>query len=136
MSLSGRCELRKSVERDIRNNKWKEDQMGAVKSKLPGVDKIKGKRGSVNNKRRLDAFENDRLTEGADWGGCDAAKMQTVVRMITELGGAVTFGMSRDNGAYSLTLMLDSSRKTLWFNGDSDLNEDLEGVAATLDTLS
>ncbi|KKK69596.1 hypothetical protein LCGC14_2932450 [marine sediment metagenome] len=110
--------------------------MGARKSKLPGVEKIKGKRGSTNNKRRLDAFSAEKTGTGADWGTADGPKLVTVVALITALGGAVTFGMSRNNGAYSLTLMLDDHRETLWFNGDADLNEELDGVAMTLDTMA
>ena len=110
--------------------------MGAARSKLPGVEKLKGKRGSTNNKRRLDAFASGKSGSDADWGSADPTKLRTVVAMITALGGAVTFGLSRDNGAYSLTLMLDGSRETLWFNGDSDLDVDLEGVASTLETIA
>jgi hypothetical protein len=51
---------------------------------------------------------------------------------ITALGGAITLGLSRDLGAHSLTLLLDGNRKTLWFNGNADLSEELEGVADML----
>ena len=71
----------------------------------------------------------------ADWGGCDPARLQAVVVAITALGGAVTLGLSRDLGAHSLTLLLDGNRTTLWFNGNADLDMELEGVKATLDTL-
>jgi hypothetical protein len=54
---------------------------------------------------------------------------------ITGLGGAVTFALSRDQGAYGLTLLLDSERQTLWFNGDADLDAELEGVLAVLESL-
>ncbi|KKL06207.1 hypothetical protein LCGC14_2598330 [marine sediment metagenome] len=109
--------------------------MGAIKSKLPGVDKINGKRGSTKNKNRLEAFSKATSGSGADWSSVDAAKLRTVVSLITALGGAVTFGMSRNNGAYSITLMLDDHRETLWFNGSADMDEELEGVAMTLDMM-
>lgn len=92
-------------------------------------------RGSVNNKSRLQAFAGRGATGGADWGGCDPKWIQGVVVGITALGGAATFGTSRDMGAHSLTLLLDEEKTTLWFNGEADLDEELEAVIATLDTF-
>lgn len=92
-------------------------------------------RGSTRNVDRLSAFAGRDGTGEADWGSCDPARLQTVVVGITAMGGAVTFGLSRDLGAHSLTLLLDGNRQTLWFNGNSDLNEELDGVAAVLQTM-
>ncbi len=100
------------------------------------AEKSSKKRGSVNNAARLEAFANRGKTGGADWGDCDPEKIQAVVTGITSLGGAVTFGLSRDKGAHSLTLLLDDSRKTLWFNGDSELDEELDAVAVTLEQIT
>lgn len=94
-----------------------------------------GRRGSTNNARRLDAFASKSKSSGADWGGCDPRWLQAIVVGITGLGGAVTFGTSRDRGAYGLTLLLDGDRQTLWFNGDADLEMELEQVVATLETM-
>ncbi len=104
----------------------KEMARGAVKKK---------KRGSVRNKDRLAAFANDSGRGGADWGSASCAWLQGVIVGITALGGAVIFGLSRDQGAYAVTLLLDDSRETLWFNGDVDLDECLEGVVDTLDGM-
>lgn len=109
--------------------------MGAMQNNVKQGGKKKGKRGSVNNANRLAAFSKGGPASGADWGGCDPDWIQTVVVAITRLGGAVTFGTSRDQGAHSLTLLLDNNRETLWFNGDADLTDCLKEVAATLDTL-
>ena len=92
-------------------------------------------RGSTRNADRLSAFAGRDGTGTADWGTCDPARLQTVVVGITALGGAITLGMSRDMAAHSLTLLLDGKRQTLWFNGDSDLDDDLDGVAATLQLI-
>lgn len=92
-------------------------------------------RGSTRNVDRLSAFAGGGGKGMADWGGCDPARLQAVVVAITALGGAVTLGLSRDLGAHSLTLLLDGNRTTLWFNGNADLDMELEGVKATLDTL-
>lgn len=93
-------------------------------------------RGSVRNADRLSAFASGNGDGGADWGGCDSERLQAVVVKITQLGGAITFGLSRDLGAHSITLMLDKSRKTLWYNGSADLDAELEAVAATLDAMT
>lgn len=95
----------------------------------------KGKRGSTNNKSRLDAFKKGSGHTGADWGGCDPAKLQGVIVGITELGGAVIFGLSRDRGAHLLTLLLDEQKETLWFNGDAELSDELEHVMGTLEAM-
>lgn len=85
---------------------------------------------------RLSVFEEGGPTAGADWGGCAAESIQAVVVGVTVLGGAVTFGTSRDQGAHSVTLLLDEKRKTLWVGANEDLDEKLEAVAATLETLA
>jgi hypothetical protein len=92
-------------------------------------------RGSTNNSRRLDLFANERGHGKADWGNCDPARLQAIVVGIGGLGGAVTFGYSRDGGAHFLTLLLDSDRTTLWFNGDTDLDEELNAVLEKLEVL-
>jgi len=89
-------------------------------------------RGSTRNTDRLGAFSSGSGKSLADWGGCDPARLQAVLVGITGLGGAVTFGLSRDLGAHSLTLLLDGNRTTLWFNGKADLDEELDAVIAKL----
>lgn len=93
-------------------------------------------RGSTRNTDRLAAFASGQGTGAADWGTCDPARLQAVLVGITTLGGAVTFGLSRNLGAHSLTLLLDGNHSTLWFNGDADLDEKLDEVVATLDSLA
>lgn len=94
-----------------------------------------GGRGSVRNEDRLSIFADRSGGGEADWGNCDPKWMLAVVVKITLLGGAVTFGLSRDQGAHSLTLLLDQGRQTLWFNGGADLDNELEGVLAVLDAM-
>ena len=106
--------------------------MGAMQNNPDKRGNPKKKRGSVKNADRLGAFRKDSPGEGADWGGCDPQWLQNVVCGITELGGAVTFGLSRDKGAHSLTLLLDDGRQTLWYNGGAELDDELRDVVATL----
>lgn len=93
------------------------------------------KRGTADNKGALQAFAQKAANGGADWGNCDPRWIAAIVVGITSLGGACTWGLSRDGGAYSLTLLLNQDRKTIWFNGDADLDHELEQVYATLETL-
>lgn len=109
--------------------------MGLAKSqKIEG--KTRGsKRGSTDNGRRLAAFSKGAGGADAEWAACDCRKIQAVIDSITQLGGAITFGLSRDKGAHSLTLLLDSERETLWFNGGADLDQELENVMGMLAAL-
>lgn len=109
--------------------------MGAMQNNPENGGGKKKKRGSVKNTGRLEAFTQTAAHGGADWGEAQPEGLQAVVVGITALGGAVTFGMSRDKGAHSLTLMLDNNRQTLWFNGDADLDDELAGVVNTLAAL-
>jgi hypothetical protein len=95
----------------------------------------KGRRGSQNSARRLDAFKTSAKEGSAEWSTCDSLLLLEVVDTITGLGGAITLGLSRDQGAHSLTLLLDSARTTLWFNGDADLDEKLREVLVTLQDM-
>ncbi len=106
--------------------------MGAYQNNEQASKKKRRSRGSVKNASRLDAFTGGNKTGAADWGGCDPARLQTAVVAITSLGGAITLGLSRNRGAYSLTLMLDDNRATMWYNGDADLDDELESVIQTL----
>jgi len=109
--------------------------MSGITQELEEFRAMKSKRGSTNNKNRLEAFGNVSASGKADWGGCSPDKLQGVVVGITGLGGAITLGLARDMGAHSLTLLLDGKRKTLWFNGDADLDEALDMVLVTLDGM-
>lgn len=75
-----------------------------------------------------DAFGARETSSGGDWGTCDARWIKAVVVSISGMGGAVTFGLTRDMGAHSLTLMLNGNKKTLWFEPGDDLAGKLEEV--------
>lgn len=96
----------------------------------------RGRRGSTNNKRRLDAFRKGVGNAEASWSSCDPKWMQAAVVSITGLGGAITFGLSRDGGAHSATIMLDGERETMWYNGDADLDDALKILVGELDAMA
>lgn len=110
--------------------------MGAYQNNEQKGGKKTGSRGSVRNQDRLEAFAGRGGKGDADWATCDAEWLLAVVVGITGMGGAITIGLSRDEGAHFLTLLLDDKKRTLWFNGDADLSEELEKVAATLDAIA
>ena len=108
---------------------WVEEELGRTRTRSK-------KRGSVNNKNRLEGFGKVDAANGADWGTCSPEKLLAVVMAITALGGAVTIGLSRDQGAHSLTLLLDDHRRTLWYNADAVLDDELDAVIGTLEALT
>lgn len=95
----------------------------------------RGSRGSTRNSARLASLQRKPQGAKADWGGCAPERLQGVVVAIGRMGGAATFGYSRDGGAYGLTLYLDGEREQLWFNGDADLDEELQLVIDHLTAL-
>jgi len=109
--------------------------MGAMQNNGNPKGTKKSKRGSVKNKDRLAAFGSSAPGGSADWNFCHSELLQAVVVEITKRGGAVVFGLSRDLGAHSCTLMLDDNRKTLWFNGDANLDNELGAVIDMLEAL-
>jgi len=110
--------------------------MSVAKRQIEDLRDKKGKRGSVNNKSRLADFGGGNVKGDADWGACDPKWLYSVIVKITSLGGAVLFGLSRDEGAHALTLMLDDERTTMYFNGAAELDPELEAVCARLDGLA
>lgn len=100
-----------------------------------GTKSGKSGRGHAKNGSRLDAFSEQSRRGSADWGTCTPERLHACVVKITGMGGAITIGLSRDEGAHMLTLLLDDKRETLWFNGDDDLDEQLQAVYETLDAM-
>lgn len=97
----------------------------------------KGKRGSVNNGKRLAGLlgrTGGTGTGQADWGTADPRWIQAVIVAVSRIGGLASFGYSRDQGAYNLTILLDGERETLWFNQNADLDLELEQVFEAFNT--
>lgn len=99
-------------------------------------DNKKKKRGSVNNARRLEGLQGRGQTQGnADWGTANTQWVAAVVVAATLRGMIVSFSLSRDQGAHGLALYDNGERVQLWFNGDADLDEELEKVFVYLETV-
>lgn len=43
----------------------------------------------------------------ADWASCDEKLLQELVAVVTVLGGTITFGYTRDGGAYYVNYYVD-----------------------------
>jgi len=99
--------------------------------------KGKRKRGSVDNASRLQGLTGAgaQSKRGADWGTARPEWIAAVVTTATLLGMGVTFSLSRDGGAHGLTLLDNGERAAMWFNGDADLDAELEKVYAYLESL-
>lgn len=95
-----------------------------------------GKRGSVNNAGRLSGFKVARSeTVGkADWTRADPRWVMAVVGAASAAGCEVAFSYTKDGGAFGLKLFDfgNGERVQLWFNGDCDLDGELEQVYYTL----
>lgn len=69
------------------------------------------------------------------WDECDPRYLQWVLVNVGDLGGAVTFGRSRDKAALSVTLLLDGDRHTEWISPSDNLEEKLTEIAEKLAAL-
>lgn len=104
-----------------------------------GDDRKPGKkrRGSVDNAKRLAGLAGSKDTAGlADWGTATPAWVAAVVVAASLKGMIISFSLSRDGGAHGLALYDQGERVQLWFNGDADLDIELEKVFAYLETLT
>lgn len=89
----------------------------------------KKSRGKTNVARSLEGLgQADRPPGSADYAEADFSFMCGIVIEVSRRGGAVSFGLSRDRGAYNVTIFLDGDRKTVWINGSDDLNLELEKI--------
>lgn len=98
--------------------------------------KKKTKRGATNVARSLDGLGSpERAPGGADYAEADFTWIAGIIVEITRRGGAASFGLSRDKGAFNVTLFLDGNRKTVWISSSDDLNAKLEEIVHYLAAL-
>jgi len=78
---------------------------------------------------RLAGFGSSTGQSGSfDWGEADPVLLAGVVVSVTRLGGLASFGYTRDGGAGTLTVFLDSERSTEYFKPSEDPDEKLAAV--------
>jgi hypothetical protein len=92
-------------------------------------EKKSKKRGASNPTRSLDGLgQAEGQPGGASYDQADGGLLFGIIIQISKRGGAVSFGLSRDKGAYNVTIFLDGDRRTVWINGSEDLNAKLEEI--------
>lgn len=95
-----------------------------------------GKRGSVNNASRLAGLQPIREAAGtATWEGAQPGWIAAVVIAATVRGYIISFQLSRDSGAHGLSLYGEGENVRLWFNGDADLDVELEKIFVYLQAM-
>lgn len=77
-------------------------------------------------------YENYEITS---WSNADPKNIAWLVQVITEKGGAVRFGMSRDEHAYSIGLYYGDERETFYIRPNQNLDDNLRNIAEYLQDL-
>lgn len=92
--------------------------------------KAKGKgRGATNVARSLAGLgQGGNEPASADYATVNWTWMSGVVIEVTRRGGAVSLGLSRDRGAYNVTIFLDGDRKTVWISSSEDVDAKVEEI--------
>lgn len=91
--------------------------------------KKKNGRGATNNQRRLAGLGSggSRRTE-SHWGDVDPAWVAAFVVLLTEAGGAVMFGRSRDGAVLSVRVLMDGDAVTLWLDSGDETEVQLAAL--------
>lgn len=91
--------------------------------------------GSENKTGRLgQAFSTGNAPQ-MDWADVDPRHIVWVLVAVTALGGAVTFGRSRDCGALMVALLLDGERETKWISPRDAPEDVLTEIAEKLEAM-
>ncbi len=60
-------------------------------------------------------------SESADWGDCDESDILQLIAVVTGLGGTITFGYTRDGGAYYLSYFMDGEALKVFIRPTEDV---------------
>lgn len=101
-----------------------------------GGNAKKKKRGVTDTARSLAGFgKAEGPKSEMDWGDAMPEMLSAAVLAVTRAGGLVSFGRSRDFSALSVTVFLDDERKVVWWNGDNEIDAELEKLIHYFDAL-
>ncbi len=109
--------------------------MGANQNNLKMPGGGTSKRGTTRNLDRLKALTGQSSAHDPTWRNANPQLVHAVVVAITDIGGAIMFGHSTDRGSYSMSFYLNKDKTTLWFNGDAELDEELQVVIDELNKV-
>jgi len=95
------------------------------------------KRGDTNVASRLAGLGVSQGETGmADWGDAHPDNVIAALLGVTRLGGAISFGLSRDKGAFNITIFLDGDKRTVWVSSAESVDEALTKIAIHMDGIS
>jgi hypothetical protein len=101
----------------------------------PNERKSKG-RGAPNVARSLEGLgQGTREFNHADWNAATANLVLGVVVEVTRLGGMASFSLTRDGGAFVVTVLLDGDRRPVYVSGSEDIDAELEKIIHFLASL-
>lgn len=97
----------------------------------------KGKsRGKANVARSLAGLGQAPGRSGdADWRQADFSWLAGIIIEATRRGGMAAFGLSRDRGAYQVSIWMDGEKAVVWIGQGEDLNAKLEEIVHYLASL-
>lgn len=94
------------------------------------------KNSAQKGKRRDETTENERKDarrakrrakrgqkETADWAGVDKTKLCELIELVTADGGTITFGYTRDGGAYYVNYYIDGESEKYYIRPTEDVDE-------------
>lgn len=83
----------------------------------------------LNRKHRRAISSPSTPKEKASWRGAPAENLWEVIVNITEQGGAIRFGLTRDGGAYAVGIYDNGEHETEYLKPGEDLRGYLEELA-------
>jgi len=82
-------------------------------------------------RRRKERKKNRGNTEVADWESCDSKKLQALIAVVAFHHGTVTFGYTRDGGAFYISYYIDGDSEKIYPRPSEDidarLDDEIEG---------
>lgn len=101
-----------------------------------GIKPASKGRGKTNVARSLDGLGTGKGAGGAgDYAAVTPNWLLGIIVEATRRGGAASFGLSRDKGAYNVTVFLDGERRTVWISTSEDVDAALEQIVHFLASL-
>lgn len=81
-------------------------------------------------KKGMLSGELDTAGSAWDWGGIDSGDIRDIICLVTERGGAIRFGYSRDGKAGSIGVYYGEQRDTIYCRPGSDYQDNVRPIVA------
>jgi len=114
------------------HSKSEEQEMSNAKSegKLKSLNNLRSESNELA--RKLERRRNRGEGSSADWGACDPNSIASLISAATADGTIISFGYTRDGGAYMVGLFNDGERATEYCRATEDVNVFVQLLAADL----